>query len=76
MKIKGADVANRMITVRKMSKTGVGIERIFPVSSPFIADITLDKASNYKKARLYFIRDLSGQKLRRKLYKQQTKKAA
>lgn len=71
LKIKGNDLANRMITVRKVSKTGIGIERIIPVSSPFISDIHIEKKSNFAKAKLYFVRELSGQKIRRKLYKQQ-----
>jgi large subunit ribosomal protein L19 len=68
IKIKGMDDATRMITVRKMSKTGIGIERIFPVSSPFIGNVKLEKKSYYTKAKLYFLPELSDQKLRRKLY--------
>lgn len=71
IKINGMDDATRMITVRKMSKSGVGIERIIPLSSPFIADISINKQSNYSKSKLYFVRDLSNKNLRRKLYKQQ-----
>ncbi len=70
MKVKGADDANRMITVRKVSKDGIGIERIIPLSSPFIADIKLEKKSNYQKSKLYFVRDLSDSQIRRKLYSQ------
>jgi large subunit ribosomal protein L19 len=70
MKIKGMDENMKMITVRKMSKNGIGIERIIPLASPFISDIKVVKTSSYRKARLNFIRDLSDQKLRRKLYKQ------
>ncbi|KKP68438.1 MAG: 50S ribosomal protein L19 [Candidatus Roizmanbacteria bacterium GW2011_GWA2_35_19] len=68
VKIKGDSEATRMITVRKMSKSGIGIERIIPLSSPFIATMKLDKKSNYKKAKLYFIRNLSEQELKSKLY--------
>ena len=45
--IKGDSDANRMITLRKMSKTGIGIERIIPLSSPHIASIKVDKKSNF-----------------------------
>lgn len=61
---------SKMITVRKMSKMGVGIERIFPVESPFISAIKMEKKSTYSKAKLYFLEDLSDQNLRQKLYKQ------
>ncbi|MDO8497698.1 MAG: 50S ribosomal protein L19 [bacterium] len=70
IKIKGMDDANRMITVRKMSNDGIGVERVMPLQSSFIANITIDKASSYTKSKLYFIRDLSGQQLRNKLYSQ------
>jgi len=69
LKIRGKDDASRMITVRKISKSGVGVERIFPLSSPFIADISVKKKSMFSKARAYFVRDLSDKKTRQKLYK-------
>ena len=68
IKIRGNSDATRMITVRKISKSGVGVERIFPLSSPFIADISVTKKSLYPKARAYFIRDLSQKQTRQKLY--------
>ena len=71
LKIGGSSDATRTITVRKMSKAGIGIERIFPLSSPFISEIKLSKKSNYSKAKLYFIRDLSEKAIRRKLYRGQ-----
>jgi len=70
IKIRGASDATRMITVRKISKSGVGVERIFPLSSPLIDDIKVEKKSEFTKARAYFIRDLSGKKTRQKLYRQ------
>lgn len=73
LKIKGDSDANRMITVRKISKTGVGVERIIPLSSPFISDIKTVKKSDYTKAKLYFVRGLSEQHLRHKLYKSANK---
>ncbi len=75
IKIRGNDAINRMITVRKLSKSGIGIERILPLSSSNIASIKLDRKSNYRKAKLYFVRDLTDAELRRKLYSnKQTKK--
>ncbi|MFW5703399.1 MAG: 50S ribosomal protein L19 [Patescibacteria group bacterium] len=68
IKLRGADEATRMMTVRKISKSGIGVERIFPVSSPFINEISLVKKTNFKKSKLYFVRELSDKKMRRKLY--------
>lgn len=68
--IKGTSPETKMITVRKVSKMGIGVERIFPVQSPFVAAIRLEKKSTYSKAKLYFLEDLSDQNLRQKLYKQ------
>jgi large subunit ribosomal protein L19 len=68
--IKGNTPETRMFTVRKMSKSGIGVERIFPVASPFIAAIRMDKKSTFQKAKLYFLKNLSDQALRQKLYKQ------
>ncbi|HRN71412.1 MAG TPA: 50S ribosomal protein L19 [Candidatus Woesebacteria bacterium] len=73
IKIKGDSDATRMITVRKIAKSGTGVERIFPLSSPFIDTITVQKRSDYTKARAYFIRDLSNKKMRHKLYRNSDK---
>lgn len=68
-KIKGVDEANRMITVRKMSNIGIGVERIIPLSSPFISKIKRVKKSTYTKAKLNFLPSLSGQQIRHKIFK-------
>jgi len=73
IKVKGATEATRMITVRKVTKSAIGVERIIPLHSPYIESIELVKQSNYTKAKLYFIRNLSEQLLKSKLY--HTKKA-
>lgn len=73
LKIRGATIDNRMITVRKMTRSGIGVERIIPLSSPFLTAIKLIKKSNYQKAKLYFIRNLSDKDLRSKLYKTKIK---
>jgi large subunit ribosomal protein L19 len=59
-----------------MSHDGIGIERVIPITSPFIADIKLVKKSNYQKSKLYFVRELSDQKLRNKLYSKKKAKTA
>jgi len=67
--IKGTSPERKMITIRKVSKSGIGVERIIPVTSPFIAKITLEKKSNNQKAKLYYLQNLSDQQLRQKLFK-------
>lgn len=75
IKIKGDSEATRMITVRKMTRSGHGVERIIPLSSPYIESIKQIKKSNYQKAKLYFIRRLSDQELKSELYQAKKTKA-
>ena len=53
IKIKGDTEANRMITVRKITKSAIGVERIIPLFSPYIQSMKLEKKSNFNKAKLY-----------------------
>jgi large subunit ribosomal protein L19 len=50
-------------TVRKISN-GVGVERIFPVHSPMIADIQVVRRGRVRKAKLYYLRALAGKATR------------
>lgn len=48
-------------TVRKESY-GVGVERTFPVHSPTIGHIEVDRRGDVRRAKLYYLRDLRGKK--------------
>jgi large subunit ribosomal protein L19 len=50
-------------TVRKTS-SGVGVERIFPVQSPLVTKIEIKARGYVRRARLYYLRDLTGKKAR------------
>lgn len=50
-------------TVRKISGN-VGVERIFPISSPFIHQIDVNKKGVVRRARIFYIRGLKGKKAR------------
>ena len=53
----------KRFTVRKMSEN-VGVERIFPIESPFIDSITVNKIGKVRRAKLYYLRALTGKKAR------------
>lgn len=54
-----------MITVRKVSYGGIGVERIFPVHSPMIESIKILKQGKASRAKLYYIREAFGRKAKR-----------
>ena len=62
IRINGSQDKKRF-TVRKISD-GVGVERIFPMDSPFIESITVTKYGKVRRAKLYYLRKLTGKKAR------------
>ena len=50
-------------TIRKISHS-VGVERIFPINSPLIEKIEVNKQGRVRRARIYYLRELTGKKAR------------
>ena len=59
---KGGGVSETF-TVRKISN-GVGVERIFPVHSPMLAEIKVVRRGRVRRAKLYYLRHLTGKATR------------
>lgn len=60
--IRGGGI-NKTFTVRKIS-SGVGVERIFPFNSPKIAKVEVLKIGDVRRAKLFYLRNLSGKAAR------------
>ncbi|MFK5242520.1 50S ribosomal protein L19, partial [Lactococcus lactis] len=54
---------NETYTVRKISN-GVGVERIFPVHTPRVEQIEVIRHGKVRRAKLYYLRALTGKKAR------------
>ncbi|MDQ2177095.1 50S ribosomal protein L19 [Marinifilum sp. D714] len=62
IQIKGTG-STKTFTIRKMSGN-VGVERIIPFTSPFIEKIEVNKRGRVRRARIYYLRELTGKKAR------------
>lgn len=74
IQIKGASPATKTFTIRKIS-SGVGVEKIVPFQSPSIDSIEVNKVGKVRRARIFYLRDLSGKKARIKEKKYNAAKA-
>jgi large subunit ribosomal protein L19 len=59
---KGSGITESF-TVRKISNS-VGVERVFPVNSPYIDKVEINKVGVVRRARLYYLRELTGKAAR------------
>jgi len=57
--IKG-DGENKMFTVRKIAAGSIGVERIWPLNSPWIDNIKVIKKGQVRRAKLYYLRNTPG----------------
>lgn len=62
IRISGEGV-NKRFTVRKISN-GIGVERIFPMNSPFIDSIQVHRIGHVRRAKLYYLRERRGKSAR------------
>ena len=56
--VKGSGVSSTF-TVRRVSY-GVGVERVFPIHSPNVADVKIVRRGKVRRAKLYYLRDRVG----------------
>jgi large subunit ribosomal protein L19 len=59
----GGKAATATFTVRRIS-FGVGVEKVFPVNSPFIEKVEVERSAKIRRAKLYYLRELTGKKAR------------
>jgi len=55
--------ATETFTVRKMSGN-IGVERIFPIASPFVDQIVVNKRGMVRRARIFYFRERTGKSAR------------
>lgn len=57
---KRGEGVSKTFTVRRMGADGVGVERIFPLASPNIEKLVVEKAGKVRRAKLYYLRGKVG----------------
>lgn len=53
---------NKSFTVRKMTKSGIGVERIFPTAWPLLESIKVNAHNEVHRSKLYYMRERSGKR--------------
>ena len=60
------DGIHETFTVRKIASGGIGVERVFPLYSPFVKKVDVLKQHKVRRSKLYFQRNLRGKAARLK----------
>ena len=66
---------NATFTVRRIT-FGVGVEKVFPLYSPYLDKIVVERSARVRRAKLYYLRKLTGKKARLREAPRKTKKSA
>jgi len=66
---------NATFTVRRIT-FGVGVEKVFPLYSPYIDKIEVERSARVRRAKLYYLRKLTGKKARLREAPRKTKKSS
>jgi len=67
---------NKMFTVRHISAGGIGVERSWPLISPWVQKVTVEKAGAVRRAKLYYLRERKGKAAKVVKMKAQVKSVA
>lgn len=59
IRIKGAGV-HKTLTVRRIGVLGIGVERVFPLSSPSVESIVSLRKGKVRRSKLYYLRNIKG----------------
>ena len=60
---RGAGITETF-TIRKIGANSIGVERIFPVNSPILEKVEVNKRGMVRRARIFYLRELTGKKAR------------
>ncbi len=66
IKIKGRG-EEKTFTVRRIGAAQIGVEKIFPLNSPWIKKIEVEKKGRVRRAKLYYLRQKSPKEIKRKM---------
>ena len=65
LKNQGKTEATQTITIRRTVQ-GIGVERVVPINSPLVPEMTIQRSSQVRQSRIYFLRNRSGKATRLK----------
>ena len=75
LKNQGKTEATQTITIRRTVQ-GIGVERVVPINSPLVPEMTIQRSSQVRQSRIYFLRNRSGKATRLKQRFEKVKRPA